>query len=86
MTQAINYTLNNSKGLEEFVHHDNVPRSNQQTEQSIRPFVLIRNLCKFYVSPKRAATAMIYSLVITAIENSIQPYMYFQCKRQIIRH
>lgn len=78
MSKAISYTLNNEKGLTEFLNYGNVPNSNQETEQSIRPFVKSRNRCKFYVSPKGAdVSAMIYSLVITAIENRIQPYMYF---------
>lgn len=79
MSKAIEYTLNNEKELKEFLNHGDVPNSNQNCEQVIRPFVNIRNRCKFYVSPKGAAvSAMIYSLVITAIENKVNPYMYFQ--------
>ena len=78
MNNAINYTLNNAKELTEFLNFGNVPNSNQSCEQAIRPFVLIRNRCKFYVSPKGATiSAMIYSMVITAIENRVHPYMYF---------
>lgn len=78
MSKAIEYTLNNEKELTEFLNHGDVPNSNQNCEQAIRPFVNIRNRCKFYVSPKGAeVSAMIYSLVITAIENKVNPYMYF---------
>lgn len=78
MYEAINYVLNNRDALTEFIKHGDVPISNQATEQAIRPFVVIRNRCKFYVSPKGATvSAMIYSLVITAIENRIHPYLYF---------
>lgn len=78
MNKAIEYTLNNEKELTEFLNHGDVPNSNQSCEQSIRPFVNIRNRCKFYVSPKGATvSAMIYSLVITAVENQVNPYMYF---------
>lgn len=78
MNNAINYTLNHEKELKEFLNYGYVPNSNQECEQAIRPFVNIRNRCKFYVSTKGAeVSAMIYSLVITAVENKVQPYMYF---------
>lgn len=78
MNNAINYTLNNQQGLTEFLNYGYVPASNNETEQVVRPFVKNRNRCKFYVSPQGAdASAKIYSMVITAIENRVQPYMYF---------
>ena len=78
MSQAIGYTLGHSEELTRFIEDGKTPISNQACEQSIRPFVVIRNRCKFYVSPKGAeVSAMIYSIVITAVLNRVQPYMYF---------
>ena len=78
MSQAISYTLNHQEELMKCIENGYIPLENSSCERSIRPFVVIRNRCKFYVSPKGAdASAKIYSLVITCIENRINPYMYF---------
>ena len=78
MSRAIQYTLNNKKGLMEFTNDAIIPHDNTSCERSIRPFVVIRNRCKFSVSVHGAqASAMIYSLVISCIENKQNPYMYF---------
>lgn len=78
MTSAINYTLNNKVELTRFIDDGYIPMDNSACERSIRPFVVIRNRCKFYVSTRGATiSAIIYSLVITCIENNINPYMYF---------
>ena len=78
MTKAIEYVLNNQEGLMEFVNNAIIPLDNSICERSIRPFVVIRNRCKFSVSTSGAhVSALIYSLVITCIENKRNPYMYF---------
>lgn len=78
MSQAIAYTLNHQEELMRCTENGYIPLDNSSCERSIRPFVVIRNRCKFYVSPKGAdASAKIYSLMITCIENRINPYMYF---------
>ena len=78
MNEAIHYVLNNREGLTEFLNDGRIDISNNITEQSIRPFVTIRNRCKFYVSTTGAdVSAKIYSLVITCEQNDINPYMYF---------
>ena len=78
MNEAIQYVLNNRQGLTEFINDGRIDISNNITEQSIRPFVTIRNRCKFYVSTTGAdVSAKIYSLVITCEQNGINPYMYF---------
>ncbi len=78
MNEAIRYVLNNRKELTEFLNDGRIDISNNITEQSIRPFVTIRNRCKFYVSTTGAdVSAKIYSLVITCEQNGINPYMYF---------
>ncbi len=78
MSKAIQYVLNNKEGLMEFTNDAIIPHDNTSCERSIRPFVVIRNRCKFSVSVHGAqASAMIYSLVISCIENKQNPYMYF---------
>ena len=78
MTQAINYTLNHKEELMECTNNAIIPLDNSSCERSIRPFVTIRNRCKFTVSQQGAhASALIYSLVISCIENKLNPYMYF---------
>ena len=78
MKEAISYVLNNREGLTEFLKDGQIDISNNITEQSIRPFVTIRNRCRFYVSTTGASvSAKIYSMVITCEQNGINPYMYF---------
>jgi len=78
MSLAINYALNHQEELMRCIENGYIPLDNSSCERSIRPFVVIRNRCKFYVSPRGAdASAKIYSIMITCIENKINPYMYF---------
>lgn len=77
MSKAIEYTLKNSEGLMRFIENGEIPLDNNASERSVRPFVVIRGRCKFHVSTKGAhASAIIYSIVITCMENGINPYMY----------
>lgn len=78
MSNAILYTLNHKEGLLACTEDGRLPLDNNSCERSIRPFVVIRNRCKFSVSTSGAnASAMIYSIMITCIENNQNPYMYF---------
>lgn len=62
----------------EFVNDAGIPLDNSICERSIRPFVVIRNRCKFSLSTSEAhASALIYSLLVSCIENKRDPYMYF---------
>ena len=77
MSKAIQYVLNNKEGLMEFTNDAIIPHDNTSCKRSVRPFVVIRNWCKFSVSVHGAqASAIIYSLVISCIENKQNPYMY----------
>lgn len=79
MTGAIDYVMNNKEGLMRFIEYGDAPMSNQTAEQSIRPFVVIRNRCRFHFSMAGAdVSAMLYSLMITARENGCHPYGYFE--------
>lgn len=78
LTKAKKYMLNNQTEFYCYLQYGRIPMSNNICEQAIRPFVVNRNRCKFYVSPKGAtASALIYSIVITCIQNKISPYGYF---------
>ena len=78
MSKAIQYVLNNKEGIMEFTNDAIIPYDNTSCERSIRSFVVIRNQCKFSVSVYGAqASTMIYSLVISCIENKQNLYMYF---------
>lgn len=78
MSKAIYYVLNNRAGLTAFLSDGHLSMENQIAERAIRPFVVIRNRCKFYVSTTGAdVSAKIYSLAITCEENGVNPYMYF---------
>lgn len=77
MNNAVNYVLNHREELIKFTNDARIPMDNSSCERSIRLSIVIRNRCKFSVSPKEAHIgAIAYSLVITCIENKRNPYMY----------
>ena len=78
MSKTIQYVLNNKEGFMEFTNNAIIPHDNTSCKRSVRPSVVIRNRCKFSVSVHGAqASPMIYSLVISCIENKQNLYMYF---------
>lgn len=78
MSKAIQNVLNNKEGFMEFTNDAIIPHNNTSCKRSICPSVVIRNRCKFSVSVHGAqASAIIYSLVISCIENKQNPNMYF---------
>ncbi len=77
LLKAIKYLMNHEKEFSEVFNNPKVPFDNSSTERAIRPFVVSRNRCKFYTSPKGAqAAAIIYSILLSAQENKLSPYMY----------
>lgn len=50
--------------------------SNNQAERSIKPFVIDHKNFQFANTPGGAGSAVIFSLIQTAIENGLDPYMY----------
>ena len=51
--------------------------SNNRAERSIKPFVICRKNFLFANTPKGATgSAVIFSLIQTAIENGLEPYKY----------
>ncbi len=86
-TKAINYVLNDEESFKTFVKDPLIPLTNNGAERDFRKWVVNRNRCKFYVSPKSAsAAAKIYSLVMTAKENGLNIYGYFDYLFENIRY
>lgn len=77
--RTVKYILNDHDGFLTFMEDPRIPLGNNRSEQLIRPFTLIRQRCKFFVSSDGAdAAAKIYSLMMTAKENGYTTYGYFR--------
>lgn len=75
--KAITYAQNQRKYLTSFLEDPRIQLSNNLAEQSIRPFVIGRNNWLFSASPRGASSsALIYSVIQTAIANGLKPYHY----------
>lgn len=75
--QAINYCLNQWDKLVAFLQDGRLELDNNRSERSIKPFVIGRKNWLFSNTPKGAkASAIIYSIVETAKENGLNPFMY----------
>jgi len=77
--KAINYTLNQWNSLIQYIETGWLRPDNNLLENNIRPFVVGRKNWLFSGHPRGAdASAILYSLVITAKENGLEPYNYFR--------
>ncbi|MGI6227152.1 MAG: IS66 family transposase [Peptococcales bacterium] len=75
--QAINYCLNQWDKLVAFLQDGRLEIDNNRSERSIKPFVIGRKNWLFANTPKGArASAIIYSIVETAKENGLNPFIY----------
>jgi len=75
--RAVHYTLAHWKYLERYLLDGRLEISNNRAERSIKPFVIGRKNFLFANTPRGAkASAMIYSLIETAKENGLNPYLY----------
>ena len=74
---ALTYAKNQKKYLTAFLRDDRIELSNNRAERSIKPFVIGRKNWLFCNTPSGAkASATIYSIVQTAIENDLKPIAY----------
>ena len=74
---ALTYVFKQRASLETFYLDGRLEISNNRAERSIRPFVIGRKNWLFSCSPKGAeASAIIYSIIETAKENSLKPFEY----------
>jgi hypothetical protein len=77
--QAIAYCRNQWDKLTAFLQDGRLELDNNRGERSIKPFVIGRKNWLFCNTPKGAkASATIYSIVETAKENDLNPFLYLQ--------
>lgn len=75
--KAVTYCLNQWGKLIMFLEDGNLELDNNRAERSIKPFVIGRKAWLFNNTPRGArASAITYSLVETAKENGLNPYLY----------
>ena len=77
LAKAVQYALNERRYLYGFLADPGIEISNNRAENAIRPFVVGRKNWLFSDSPKgAAASAMIYSLVVSAKQNGLKVEEY----------
>ncbi|GMA48651.1 transposase [Alicyclobacillus contaminans] len=77
--KAVSYCLNQWNKLVVFLEDGNLELDNNRSERSIKPFVIGRKNFLFANTPRGArASAIAYSLVETAKENGLDPYLYLE--------
>jgi len=75
--QAITYCLNQWDNLNHFLLDGRLEIDNNRAERSIKPFVIGRKNFLFSNTPRGArGSAIIYSIIETAKENSLKPFEY----------
>ena len=75
--EALTYLHNNGKELSEYLNDGRLEISNNIAERSIKPFVIDRKNFLFSNTPKGAtASAVMFSIIQTAIANNLNPYSY----------
>jgi transposase len=75
--KAVYYARSQRKYLERYLLDGRLEISNNRAERSIKPFVIGRKNWLFSNTPNGArASAIYYSLIVTAIENGLNPFEY----------
>lgn len=75
--RALAYTLNQWPKLVKFLDHPEMPVDNNYTEQQIKQFAIGRKAWLFAHDRVGAqASANLYSLVMTARANDVEPFAY----------
>ena len=75
--KAAHYAQSQRKYLERYLLDGRLEISNNRAERSIKPFVIGRKNWLFSNTPNGAkASAVYYSLVVTAMENGLNPFEY----------
>jgi len=78
--KAIRYTLNQWEYLARYIEDGNLHIDNNAAERRIKPFVIGRKNWIFNQTPRGAeASALLYSLVQTAVANNLEPFSYLKC-------
>lgn len=77
--KAVQYCLNQWDKLVAFLEDGRLEIDNNRSERSIKPVVIGRKNWLFSNTPQDArASAIIYSIVETAIANGLYPYYYLR--------
>ena len=77
MGKAFTYLKEQWPYLTNYLKDGRLEISNNRAERSIKPFVIDRKNFLFANTPKGAAgSAVMFSLIQTAIENGLDPYNY----------
>ncbi len=77
LAEVIGYAINEKSYLYTFLENGNAPIDNNRAENAIRPFAVGRKNWLFSDSPKGAsASAMLYSLVVSAKMNGLNAEEY----------
>jgi transposase len=77
LAEAVTYAWNQKPYLSAFLDHGEVDISNNFVEIAIRPFAVGRKNWLFSDTPKGAeSSAIVYTLVETAMANGLDPYAY----------
>jgi transposase len=75
--KAVYYARSQKKYIERYLTDGRLEISNNRAERSIKPFVIGRKNWLFSNTPAGArSSAIYYSLIITAIENGLNPFEY----------
>lgn len=75
--KAVHYAQSQRKYLERYLLDGRLEISNNRAERSIKPFVIGRKNWLFVNTPNGArASAIYYSLIVTARENGLNPFEY----------
>jgi transposase len=83
-SKAVNYSLKQWQYLENYLLDGRLEISNNRTERTIKMFVIDRKNFMFANSPRGAkASAIIFSIIQTALDNGLNPYEYLT---GILRH
>jgi hypothetical protein len=77
--KAIRYTINQWEYLVRYLEDGNLQIDNNAAERHIKPFVIGRKNWLFNQTPRGAtASALLYSLVQTAVANNLEPFDYLK--------
>lgn len=77
--KAIRYTINQWDTLERYLEDGNLQVDNNAAERRIKPFVIGRKNWLFNQTPRGAdASALLYSLVQTAVANNLESFDYLR--------
>jgi hypothetical protein len=75
--KAIQYSLNQWEKLRQYIEDGHLSIDNNRAERAIKPFVIGRKNWMFNITASGAeASAILYSIVQTAMANGLTPYDY----------